>query len=498
MSELFEMLNMITRRRKAAAGSPFATVKATEKWLKGLSFDSDYDTHHALIEGLERFNAENEPASATRMKSLLRIEAAGLLLQHGLIDQYVRNQSTFRLARQALWRETWGFWVQMADAWLALLKQACRDAPQAGLRPQIAEIAVRALFYARQSMRWDYHQSRSPAPSAWRRVNRIYRLIERDGTAQQAVMLDGKETHCAREYALAVMMGLVNPLGYRPEEIESIGGLIEACRQLPLPAVKPLRHTHTHVVDLSLDEGASVMNGALIEGKRLRYFNLRGVLDTLKSDQPPEAERELALQVANLIERGGVRRNRHRSHRFGSAWVTSGIDNILAALTHPDASDRRLSLEPWMLRDESMEGMGLILPEAQALPNGRLLAVNLDPAENTWQVLAIRWTREEDGHHLVGTERLSRHPKRVELLFDETEAAGTERLWGVLLPMTSTEHGMSNLLIPAAHYREGSTLSLRDGEVAYRLRLGAVEESHEGWVRVGMEVIGREQLAVAA
>lgn len=496
MSELFEMLNMITRRRKAAAGSPFATVKATEKWLKHLSFDSDYDTHHALVEGLERFNAEHEPASVSRMKSLLKIEAAGLPLQHSLVEQYVRNQATFRLARQALWRETWSFWMHMGDAWLALLKQACRDAPGAGLRPQLAEIAVHALFYARQAMRWDYHQSRLPQPSAWRRANRIYRLVEREEVSQQGVKLDGRETHCAREYALTVMMGLVNPLGYRPEEIEAIAGLIEACRQLPLPNTKPMRHTHTHVVDLSLDEGASVMGDALIEGKRLRYFGLRGVIETLKSDAPPEDQRELARQVANLIERGGIRRNRHRSHRFGNAWVTSGIDNILAALAHPEASDQRLLLEPWTLRDESMEGMGLVLPTARVLPNGRLLAVNLEPSENAWQVLAVRWTREEDGQHLVGVQRLSRHPKRVEVEFEES--AGQDTAWGVLLPMTTAEQGMSNLLVPASHYRAGALLTLRDGAVAYRLRLGEVQETHEGWLRVGMEVVGREQLAVAA
>ena len=498
MSDLFEMLNMITRRRKAAAGSPFATVKATEKWLKTLAFDSDYDTHHALTGGIERYNAEHEPATTARMKSLLCIEAAGLPLQHAVVDQYVRNQSALRLARQALWRETWSFWVQMADAWLGLLKQACRDAPHAGLRPHIADIAARALYYARQSMRWEYHQSRAPAASAWRRVNRIYRLIERDGTAQQGVTLDGSETSCAREYALTVAMGLVNPLGYRPEEIESIAALVEACKQLPLPAAKPLRHAHTHVVDLSLDEGASVLGDALVEGKRLRYFGLRGVIDTLKSDQPPESQRELARQVASLIERGGVRRNRHRSHRFGSAWVTLGIDNVLAVLTHPDASDRRLSLEPWMLRDESTEGMGLILPEARTLPNGRLMAVNLDPAENSWQILATRWAREENGHHLIGAERLSRHPKRVEIVRDEQDAAGPDKLWGVLLPMTSAEHGMSHLLIPAVHYREGAALSLRDGDLAYRLRLGGVQENHDSWLRVGMEVVGREQVAVAA
>jgi hypothetical protein len=114
MNDLFEMLNTITRRRKAVAGSPFASVKSTEKWLKNLPSDSDYDTHHALVQGLERFNAENEPASLNRMKSLMKLEAAGLPMQLRVVDQYVRNQSSFRLARQALWRESWVFWSLLA------------------------------------------------------------------------------------------------------------------------------------------------------------------------------------------------------------------------------------------------------------------------------------------------------------------------------------------------------------------------------------------------
>jgi hypothetical protein len=39
---------------------------------------------------------------------------------------------------------------------------------------------------------------------------------------------------------------------------------------------------------------------------------------------------------------------------------------------------------------------------------------------------------------------------------------------------------------------------LRDGNVIYHLRLGEVQEAHEGWLRVGMDVIGREQFANAA
>src|SRR5512139_406950 len=227
MTDFFEMLGSIARRRKAEMGSPFASLRMVEKWLKTLPVDSDYDSHHALVEGLERFNAENETATLNRMKALMKLEEVGLPMQLRIVEQYVRNQAAFRLARQALWRESWVFWSMLAEAWLGMLRQAYRNPASAELKPFTAEIATRALHYAGRVMRWDYHQARNPAASAWRRVHKIYRLVERDGFATQDVRIDACTTHCAREYTLIVLMGLVHPLGYRAQEIEAIARFLE-------------------------------------------------------------------------------------------------------------------------------------------------------------------------------------------------------------------------------------------------------------------------------
>lgn len=502
MTELFEMLSAITRRRKADSGSPFVSVKATEKWLKTLSSESDYDAHHALVEGLERFNAENEPATLQRMKALLKLEEVGLPLQMRIVEQYVRNQAAFRLARQALWRESWVFWSLLAEAWLSMLKQAYRNPESMELKPHAAEFATRAVRYAALVMRWDYHQARNPASSAWRRIHKIYRLVERDGFATDAVIISGQLTHCAREYSLAVLMGLVHPLGYRAQEIETISRIIEDYEPLPLPTTVPQRGVHTHMVDLSLSEGASVLEDEWVQGRRLRYFALTPLVDHLKAlehSAENEADSGLTRQVASLIERGGIRRNRQRTNRFGRVWVAAGMENILAALTQPESARERPALEPWMLRDESPEGMGFALPEESKLPHGHLVAVSWDPGESMWQLLAIRWNRQEDGQHLIGMQRLSRHPKRVEVFFEsDVPGAAQEKTWAVFLPMSQTEQGVSNLLIPRSHYQLGAPLMLSDGDMMYRLRLGEVQESHEGWLRVGMDVLGREQFAQAA
>jgi len=504
MTDLFEMLSSITRRRKADVGSPFATLKATERWLKSLPAESDYDGPQALVEGLERFNAENETATLARMRALMKVEEAGLPMQLRIVEQYVRNQATFRLARQALWRESWVFWSLLAEAWLAMLKLAYRSPASAELKPFTAEIATRALRYAGLVMRWDYHQARNPAESAWRRVHKIYRPGELYGHAMRKVTIDERPTHCAREYALVVLMGLVHPLGYRAQEVEAIAQILDGYEPLPLPTQVPRPGEHTHIVDLSLSEGASVLDGDCVQGRRLRYFALRPMIDYLKSmDQTPAAEvdRGFPRQIASLIERGGIGRNRERTHRFGQVWVATGMDTILTALADPNTAKSRAAMDSWALRDESMEGMGFALSEsqAQALPHGRLMAVSWDPSENVWQLQAIRWTREEDGRHLVGTQCLSRHPKRVEIQFDEAgSGAKQEKTWAVFLPMSHLGQSVSNLLIPQTHYQLGAPLTVIDGGLVYRLWWGEVLESHEGWLRVGMDVVGREQLAAAA
>jgi hypothetical protein len=462
---------------------------------------SDYDAHHTLVEGLERFNGETAQATPERLQVLMALELAGLPLQARIVEQYVRNQASFKLVKQALWRESKMFWSQMAAAYLDLLKQACKEPTKQALYPWIMQITVRTLRYAGLSMRWDYHQTQPPKDLAWRRLHKIYRMVEQSGCAQAPLMLNGVQTSCAREYSLILLLGLLHPLGYRAHEIEKIALLFEEFKNLPLPQADLDRAAHTHVVDLSLSERLFPLDGQWVPGKRLRYLALRPLVDHLKSqDSGPEGgASSLRCQLAGMIERAGVGRERPRTYRFGRVWVASGMDNIFAALASPESVQARPALEPWTLRDESAEGMGFKLADGQVPPHGRLVAVSWNPAEGVWQLLAIRWNQEADGQCTVGAQRLSRHSKPVQVF--QKDSAGEDIEPGIqalFLPMSNTEQGLSNLLLPQSIYRPGAIMSLREGELIYRLRLGKVVESHEDWVRVGMDVLGRERSAQAA
>lgn len=503
MPDLLELLNTITRHREPEEESAFDSLTSVRKWLNALPAESDYETFQALVEGLERFNAENVEANAERLKVLMAIEEAGLPLQSRVAEHYMRviNQPSLRLGRQTLWRKSSAFWSLLAAAWTNMLKHAYKGPADLELKPWRVAIATRAMRYTGHAMRWGYHRSELPSEAAWQRVQKIYRLVERGGHAQTAVTLNARETSCAREFSLVVLLGLTNPVGFKTEEVESIAQMLDSFADLPLPQTSFESDRHTHAIDLSVFEGAFALDGNQPAGERLRYFDLAPLVEHLLSFAPQSNDEDedcLPRRVAKLISRGILRRSRQRTRRFGRVWVASGVANIMAALLGTQYGKPHKGLERWTLRDESTEGIGFGLEESTVMPHGRLVAVSSNPSEDTWQLLAIRWNQKVGGQLLVGAQRLSRHPKRVEISFAPEADAAKAATHAVLLPTGDSGQGEINLLMPQTHYRAGARMVLRDGDVIYGVRLGQVHESHERWVRVGVDVLSREQFAVAA
>ncbi len=498
------MLSSIARRRKPVHHSPFASRRSFTKWLLTLPQQSEYDTHHALVEGLERFNGECVDASEERMQVLIALEEAGLPLQGRIVEQYVHNQASFKLAKKALWRESQLFWAQLAYAWLTCFRQALREPVKHGLQHRMPEIAARALRYAGLTMRWEYHQELLPASTAWCRLNKIYRLVERGGYADVAVTICGETTHCAREFALVHLMGLVHPVGYRAQEIEDIARLFKSHPALPLPTIQFAAGQHSHVIDLAEDAEVQPLTRHTLPGKRLRYVAIQPLLDYLKRldarsnpaliDAPYLAA--LGQQLAGVLERGGARRNAVRTTRFARVWVATGVEHIMALLQGTDGVKPE-ALQACMVRDESVTGMGLACDDTGALHAGQLLAVCWDTTDPSWQIVAVRWQRVENGQSQIGTHRLTRHPKLLRLSAD-SEAGVAEEMRVLFMPMADSSQGVSNLLVPKSFYRAGRHALLQDGGIRYRLRLGAVLETHADWVRVALDVLAREYLDHAA
>lgn len=473
--------------------SPFLSAKTTMKWLDNLSGFSDYDMHHAIVEGLERFNGDVRGDASNRVKMLRILESTGAPLQSGIVSQYLSSPDMPASARQSLWRECHLFWDQLTVAYLSLLKQALGGAEGGKLEPWSSEITVKCLRYAALTMRWEYFRGGRPGESAWLRLHKIYRMAEIAGVALGRVEIDGKETDCVQEYVRALLYDLANLHAFTSLESRVVMDILDSIESLPVPEIGLRHDKHTHMVDLSSVHGPKVIAERWVPGSRLRYMELQDVLDELgrrASTSEDEQEREICKRLSKIIIRSGSHRSGPRHQRFSEVRAIFGADSALKIFA--PYRGMVLNKEILSLRDESSEGLGFVLHEERKFSPGCLLAVNRGEDEGPWQLLSVRWAREEENQWLLGTEYLSKHPRSVELEWDgdnATKETGT----AIFLPLAKTSHDMSsNLLLPHAAYVLGKIVLLRDEGAQYRLKLGEIVETHESWLRIRFDVLARQ------
>lgn len=493
---LLEKIRSIVAGGEGRRGTPFVSVRATQRWLSSLPGASDYDIHHVLVEGLERYNGDTRGEVLKRIRMLGLLEEAGLPLQARLVDQYLQSHARSEPARQPLWRECHLFWDQLTVAYLPFLNLALRGGEESGkLASMATPIAVKSLRYFSLGMRWEYLRGRRPAESAWRRLHKIYRAAESAGIAlDETDIAEGGKTSCAREYVMTLLFDLANPYAFCPTEIKSALGLLDGLMVLPVPEAGLRRGLHTHMVDLTATAGPDRIDERWVPGGRLRYLDFRDVMREFEEHarrDPGSPRAAVAKKLASVIGRAGASRRGPRKPRMGEVRAVFGAERVFRIFSPlPGAAQ---DAEYLTLRDESGAGLGFVLGEARELQPGCLMAVDRDDGCGNWQLLAARWLREEDGQWLLGTEVLSRHPKRADIEW-EAEGVGREAAAALFLPLASASQGAtSNLLLPRMAYLAGRELLLRqDDGTRYRLRLGDAVEPHESWLRAEFDVLARE------
>lgn len=462
------------------------------KWLDNLSGFSDYDMHHAIVEGLERFNGDVRGDASNRVKMLRIMESTGSPLQTGIIFQYLSSAETQVSARQSLWRECHLYWDQLTVAYLSLLKQALGGSESGTLEAWSTEITVKCLHYAALTMRWEYFRGGRPGESAWLRLHKIYRMAEMAGVALGKIEIDGRMTDCVQEYVRALLYDLANMHAYTPAESRIVMEVLDGIEDLPMPEIGLNRERHTHMVDLSAVHGPKVITDRWVPGSRLRYLELHAVMDALErqtSIVEDEQERAVCKRLSKVINRAGAHRSGPRQQRFAEVQAVFGVDAMLKVF----APYRGMVLKKEMLalRDESGEGLGFIMDEERKFSPGCLLAINRAEGEGPWQLLSVRWVREEGDNWMLGTEFLSKHPRRVEVEWEDENAAKVT-VTAIFLPLTrGGQNVSSNLLLPHSAYLLGRVMSLHDDGTQYRLKLGEVIETHESWLRVEFDVLSR-------
>lgn len=486
---LFEKIKTLAGRR-TSRDSSMVSVRTTQRWLDSLPQSSEYETHHVLVEGLERFNGDPRGDVGKRIQVLRVMESSGMPMQDAIVAEYIDTPDSSTITRQTLWREAYLFWSQMGTAYMQFLKMVIKGEEQEKLKRWSTDIILKNLYYAIQVLRWEYFRGQRPNEAAWRKVHRIYRMAEIAGMSLIDVDLDGTKTNCTREYVLILLFDLANPHVFQPREVQNITDILSRLQQLPIPEISLRRDRHSHMIDLSTSLGAERIQDKWVPGKRLRYLEMVGVVSELEQMAANAEDRQTSLmckQIARIVGRAGARRDSARRTSTGEMDVVIGLDGLLDVMqAEQDAGDTHLS---WKLRDESRQGFGFILPEGSYPVVGELLLVRHQGEADRWQVVVVRWVRAEGQLNLLGGELLSKQPKLVNVSWQSGD--GPEKSEPALfLPLPTTVSGVtSHLLLQLGTYMKGRTVQLHDGPTHYQLLLGDVIESHGRWFRTKFEML---------
>jgi hypothetical protein len=416
-------------------------------------------------------------------------------------------------------------------------------APGRSSGARFAHLTARALWCLGEQAKWLYFDHALPERSLWSALARLYGAIESLGLADASVAAyrgaGAINASCADLYAHALLLGTLNNGALTARQIE-LGHrwLLRHGRELRIETADGIPPDGTLLAadaegtpprwsraDRQGAPGARfVSTRALIERiDHSRRMLRAGRLDLgVDAGDTPPADYAVFLDHAERVwsSRGDeVARRAPRATAAGEpidvvlgydacvaaitgAWNTEqasqGADRVVRVHGLPDGPDG--GPVRWTLRDKSATGLGILVPAttASALPIGTLVGFRESGAQR-WQIgiLVRRLATAASEQSLMGVRRLATGPVFVRL--SRRVAAAPKRhdplgdgIPALFTPFDQTLRAVDALLVSPDHYQPETPLTIRVGSAVYRVHMNRVIERGTGWLRVGIEVMGKD------
>jgi hypothetical protein len=482
------------------------------EWLASLPRLNAATTHAALAARLEELNGAHV-AAAERLAILE-------LLRGPIADVQIEQAKKFAgkpLPHSPQRREILASVTALWDA-LGLGYQRALQALAAmnGDRASIALACHRAIDATARTMLAHAHAYVQPRPTDLARLHRLYAFAEQRGIAVQPVpdrlSRTGRSCTVTRTYAQALLLDASSPRERRPEHVELVDRWLG--HWAPKIAVSPSAprgsSTTPMLVDLATESGASRRERT---GPTVRFLDVSEIsrslakrVHAIKQGKTPaevglegdvEPQEALALLVALYRHwcEDQPRRAHERRNVNAPVCVCTGItathfalgDRLADANAAGGAALPPASSETWVLRDESIAGVGLIRrrddSRAAPLGHGQLLMVRPE-AGGAGMLAAVQWLQEApDGDLHVGARILPGIAQPVtaraaEPQESETQAIALSALAALAAPPT--------IVLPRGWFAPGRVLNIPEIP-ASRVRLTSLLEHGSDFERASFD-----------
>ncbi len=494
----------------APAACAFSDPASAHRWLDDVPLVNVRAASSMLTTQLERF-ARIACDPETRFETLETLRPALISVQHEHAKRFRGKQLPLSPQRRQSLDEVGNLWdALLVGYW------SCIDKTPTGTESErrlYAKMCHRSLDTLIRKMRDQQHAYLQVAPVDIAALHTLYGLAERAEIHRKRVrdpITGSKEdaVSCERLYVIALMFDAATPREHRPLALQAIERWLERwANKITIDHV-PAVASKVSPLWVNLMGSESVQRGPAPDGDGLvRYLNVAELSHSLEKrihalrrgtrleeiDLGVElSRRDLEVLVTGLHRQwcgGTTRRESERREINAIAHVSVGIQAahfflskrpfeqpVLdsadgpPAMTEPGEARIKaateymlmngISAEQWVLRDESIGGMGLIRPrdeiESTRLGHGQLVSVR-PRGGHTVTVGTMQWLQEaQDGDLHVGVKLVPGQPSPVAVRLDE----GAKFLAALMLPTVAALNAPTSLLLPLGTYAINRAIEL--------------------------------------
>lgn len=425
-------LNWIGR---SGSEHPMADAAQARQIVGGLPAADPVRALEEVGEWLESLNETDGLTPDRLFESIELLDGAARTHQRKVAQEYLSTPRVQKFLENRLWNAGFGFWKQLADAYLLCIRQAeAGFTGAASVRRNLPVLMARAARALAAQLKWVLLRYGLAEDRLWGELARLYHVAERKGIADSLVPIHpGKPgaSTVGREFAKALMLSASSTDGLPPVSQEIAERLVSQWAESFRVSAQP--EGCTHCFDLAEPKAPVRLYQGATPSESLRFFGAGDALATLEQaaeriGKSGELSRDLDLGgsyhpdiVAGVLRHlrqcwsdQPPARNAERRLTAGRITVVPGREEIVGVLDPSVTNDLdfsgHMSAESWIVENASEGGYGAIIPAQKVdwVRVGALIGVKTETSNYLGIGLIRRITRDAYQQRRVGIQLLTR------------------------------------------------------------------------------------------